>query len=256
MTLHLRGVVLFVILLCGCATTSSVPRASTARPPNIILILTDDQGYADVGCYGAPLIKTPRLDRMAAEGIRFTDFYASAPVCSPSRAALLTGCYPQRVSLGVAPIGPNQPQKSDRVFYPNAPYGLNHNEITIAALLKARGYATGMLGKWHLGDAEEFLPPNYGFDSYFGTPYSNDMKPAVLVRGTKIVEQLDDQSVMIDRYTDEALQFIRDNKDRPFFLYFAHNMPHVPISAPKRFLGKSAGGLYGDVIEALDWSTG
>lgn len=250
-------VVAIALLLCGCTQTAMFPAPPAPyRRPNIVLIFADDQGYNDMGCFGAPGLKTPRLDRMAAEGIRFTDFHVAAPVCSPSRAALLTGCYPQRVSLGVAPIAPNQSQKSDRVFYPDSPYGLNPNEITVAQLLKQSGYATEIIGKWHLGDAPEMLPIRHGFDSWYGLPYSNDMKPCQLWRNDKPIEDVTDQSILIDRYTDEAKRFIKSHRDQPFFLYLAHTMPHRPLSVAARFRGKSERGLYGDVIQALDWSTG
>jgi arylsulfatase A len=228
---------------------------SADRPPNIIIVLTDDQGYADLSCYGSFAIKTPRVDRMAAEGTRFTDFYAPAPVCTPTRAGLLTGCHPQRVSLGLIPK--EKPNGEDaHVLYSLSRYGLNPDEVTIAEVLKARGYATGMIGKWHLGDAPPFLPMKQGFDSFFGTPYSNDMKPPVLIRGEKVVEDPMVQDTLIERYTEEANGFIRANKDKPFFLYLAHNMPHRPLHVSERFRGKSAGGLYGDVVEAIDWSVG
>jgi len=246
MRLLLAVLVVFVV--------APLSRADTTRPPNVILILTDDQGYADVGCYGAPLIKTPRLDRMAAEGVRFTDFYAAANVCTPSRAALLTGCYPQRVGLGE--VKPRGNAKSGRVLYANSPFGLHHDEVTLAEVLKSRGYATGMVGKWHLGDAKEFLPTKQGFDSYFGIPYSNDMKPVVYIRGDEVVETEVDQAAITHRYTDESLSFIRANKDKAFFLYLAHNMPHTPLAASERFKGKSAGGLYGDAVEEIDDSIG
>jgi arylsulfatase A-like enzyme len=243
------------------------------RPPNIVLIFTDDQGYQDVGCFGAPKIKTPNLDRMADEGTRFTDFYVGAPVCSASRAALLTGCYCARVSV-------------TGVLFPRHRQGLNPDEITIAEVLKSRGYSTACIGKWHLGHHPEFLPTSQGFDSYFGIPYSNDMtidpqmrlaedivlregmteerlrtdKPrknwVPLMRNEQVVEYPCDQTTLTRRYTEEASRFIRENKDGPFFLYLPHTMPHIPLFVTDEFRGKSQGGLYGDVIEEIDWSVG
>ena len=222
------------------------------RPPNFVLIFTDDQGYADLGCFGAKQIKTPRLDRLAAEGTKFTDFYVAAPVCTPSRAALLTGCYPRRVGLHRG------------VLFPGSRSGLHPDEVTIAELLKARGYATCCIGKWHLGCVPPFLPTRHGFDSYFGIPYSNDMptqaadgrRGAVLLRNEEVFEHPADQASLTERYTREALAFITANRDKPFFLYLPHTMPHVPLFVSERFRGKSAGGLYGDVIECIDWSCG
>ncbi len=243
------------------------------KTPNIIIFLTDDQGYQDVGCFGSPLIKTPNLDRMATEGVRFTNFYSAAPVCSPSRAALLTGCYPPRVGV-------------PRVLWPNDTIGLNSKEITIADMLKAKGYTTACIGKWHLGDKPEFLPDQQGFDSYLGIPYSNDMtiNPRVqiskdvvyregvtpesirikplgggkvpLMRDGKVIEYPVDQTLLTKKYTQEAISIITKNKDKPFFLYLAHTMPHIPLHASETFNGKSPRGLYGDVIEELDWSMG
>jgi arylsulfatase A len=253
-TIHRAALVLASLCLMvrpALAATADTPK----RPPNVIIILTDDQGYADLGCYGSFAIKTPRIDRMAAEGMRFTDFYSPAPVCTPTRAGLLTGCHPQRLSLGYIPA-----EKMDgtpaHVLYALSRHGLNPSEVTLAEVLKARGYATAMVGKWHLGDAPPFLPTKQGFDSFFGTPYSNDMKPPVLLRDEKIVENPMEQDSLIDRYTQEATQFIRGNKEKPFFLYFAHNMPHRPLHVPDRFRGTSKRGLYGDAIEAIDWSVG
>lgn len=250
------GVIVVVIaVLISPGTSFSARAAEGSRAPNVVIILTDDQGYADLGCYGSFRIRTPRIDQMAAEGTRFTDWYAPAPVCTPTRAGLLTGCHPQRVSLGHIPK--EKPNGEDaHVLYGLSRHGLNPDEVTIAEVLKARGYVTGMIGKWHLGDMPEFLPTRQGFDSFFGTPYSNDMKPSVLLRGEKVVENPVEQDSIVDRYTDEAVKFIQSNKDKPFFLYFAHNMPHRPLHVADRFRRKSAGGLYGDAIESIDWSVG
>ncbi|MBI3849385.1 MAG: sulfatase [Verrucomicrobia bacterium] len=232
----------------------STTSAAEKRPPNIVIIFTDDQGYQDVGCFGSPNIQTPNLDRMAKEGMRFTDFYVGQPVCSASRAALLTGCYPNRVSI----LG---------ALAPGSKVGINSNEMTIAEVLKPRGYATAIYGKWHLGDAPQFLPTHHGFDDYFGLPYSNDMwpnhptagsrfPPLPLMEGDKAVKQAPDQTQLTTWYTEHAVKFIRQNKHRPFFLYVAHNMPHVPLHVSNKFKGKSPRGLYGDVIMEIDWSVG
>lgn len=227
--------------------------SAAAKKPNFIIIFTDDQGYADVGCFGAKLIKTPRLDRMAQEGVRFTDFYSAAPVCTPSRAALMTGCYPPRISMGLFPVENGQ---GGGVLFPKSTCGLNTDEITIAELLKEQGYATGCVGKWHLGHLQPFLPTRQGFDFYYGIPYSNDMKPACIMRNEEVIEPEAEQDTLTERYAEEAVSFIRANKDKPFFLYLAHNMPHTPLHVSDKFRGKSAGGLYGDVIECIDWSVG
>jgi len=240
----------------GLALGGRALAAARARGdrPNFIVIFTDDQGYNDVGCFGAPLIKTPRLDRMAAEGMKFTDFHVAAPVCTPSRAALMTGCYPQRVSLAMIPK--DKGSRGGLVLFPNSSYGIHSDEITVAELLKDLGYATACVGKWHLGDAPAFSPIRHGFDSYFGIPYSNDMKPTPLMRGEEVIEEPAVQETLTERYTEESVRFITENRDRPFFLYLPHSMPHVPLHVSDRFRGKSAGGLYGDVIECIDWSVG
>ena len=229
--------------------------AAARRPPNFVIILTDDQGYADLGSYGAEGFSTPRLDRMAAEGVRFTEFY-SAPICTPARAALLTGCYPIRVGL-------------TRVLGVGARNGISAAEKLIPEVLHEIGYRTAIFGKWHLGREEKFLPLQHGFDEFFGTPGSNDMgsnmdlaarragKAGVeLMEGNKVVELDPDQSLFTRRYTERAVDFIRRNRQRPFFLYLAHNMPHTPIFASDRFRGKTRRGLYGDVVEEIDWSVG
>jgi len=238
--------------------------AGRSRPPNVVLIFTDDQGYGDVGVYGAKGFTTPHLDRLAAEGMRFTDFYASQAVCSASRVSLLTGCYAQRVSIRGA-------------LTPAAEVGLNPDETTIAEMLRQRGYATAAFGKWHLGSHEPFLPLQHGFDEYLGLPYSNDMwpvdydgrpatsgpktgyPPLPLIDGNEtvaIIETLEDQDTLTTRYTARAVSFIERHRDRPFFLYLAHSMPHVPLGVSARFRGRSAQGMYGDVIEEIDWSVG
>lgn len=230
--------------------------ALAAAPPNVVIIFTDDQGYGDLSVYGAEGFETPHIDAMAEEGARFTDFYVPAPVCTPSRAALLTGSYPMRVELG------------NRVLFPYSNRGLNPDEVTLAELLKAEGYATGMAGKWHLGHHPPFLPGRQGFDSYFGIPYSNDMNahyyrhqdflspPLPLMRGEHIIERDPDQRYLTRRFTEEAVRFIQENKEDPFFLYVAHAMPHVPIYASEKFLDSTEHGLYGDVIAEIDWSVG
>jgi arylsulfatase A len=233
----------------GCATRA----AEQARPPNIVLILIDDMGYGDIGPFGSTKNRTPALDRMAREGMKLTSFYA-APVCSASRAQLLTGSYAPRVSMpGVLP--------------PNSPVGLNPSEHTVASLLKARGYATMCIGKWHLGDQPDFFPTRYGFDHYFGLPYSNDMlRPASatgqrvvpLMRDDRVLELMTDaaQDRLVRLYTEEAVKFIRENKSQPFFLYLPHSAVHVPIHPGPEFRGKSPHGLYADWVEEMDWSTG
>jgi arylsulfatase len=228
-----------------------------ARRPNIVMIYADDLGYGDLGCYGHPVHRTPNLDRMAGEGARFTQFYSAAPVCTPSRAALLTGRLPMRSGL-------------TRVLFPHSTGGIPESETTMAEVLKGAGYRTACVGKWHLGHLPQYLPVRHGFDSYFGIPYSNDMRPlpgpgapgdkkypsVPLVRDEKVVEEEPDQTKLTARYTAEAVRFIRQSGENPFFLYFPHTFPHVPLYASERFRGKSRGGLYGDVVEEIDWSVG
>lgn len=248
-------------LLLLTALVPLPPRAACrAGPPqpNFVLILADDLGYGDLSIQGSDTIATPRIDRLALSGIRFTDAYAAAPYCSPSRAALLTGRLPARCGLPY-------------VLFPAERHGLPGAEITLARLLKGRGYTSACIGKWHLGSAPEFHPLWRGFDVFFGLPYSNDsdewpvgkpflpvmgLQPLPLFEGTRIVEAPVDQETLTQRYTERAVAFMRANRERPFFLYLAHTMPHIPQYAGRAFAGKSRGGLYGDAVEEIDWSTG
>lgn len=227
--------------------------AAAPRLPNFVVIFCDDMGYGDLSCYGNKAYKTPNLDRMARDGMRFTNFYVASPACSPSRASLLTGCYPTRVSV---------PQ----VLNPDSMTGLNPQETNIASMLKPLGYVTACVGKWHLG-VGTLMPKHQGFDTFFGLPYSHDMwpvngknwPPLWLYRdGTRVeeIKTLEDQAQLTAKYARFATDFIRQNKDRPFLLYLPHSMPHVPIAASRRFLGKSGAGLYGDVVQEIDWSVG
>jgi arylsulfatase A-like enzyme len=259
------GLAVASLAIPGCA--SDYQRSSgksSADKPNFIIIFADDQGYQDVGCFGSPNINTPNLDRMASEGMKFTDFYSAASVCSPSRAALLTGCYPPRVSI-------------TKVLFPRDNIGLNPKEITIADTLKARGYSCACIGKWHLGHLPEFLPTSNGFDSYFGIPYSNDMDGVKdknknldrawrqkdfspwnvpLMRNEEVIERPADQTTLIERYTDEAVEFIRKNKNNPFFLYLPHTMPHVPMFVSDEFFVGDVYKAYKATIEQIDFSVG
>jgi arylsulfatase A-like enzyme len=252
------GVLLLVAPLPGQTPKQRLPAAKAIEetelpaPPNVVILFADDMGYGDAGCYGNALIRTPNLDRMAQEGTRFTDFYVAQAVCSASRTALLTGCYPNRLGI-LGALGPQ------------ARHGISDNEMTIAQVLKPRGYATAIYGKWHLGHHPQFLPTRHGFDDYLGLPYSNDMgpKPAApnnppvpLIDGEKTVETNPDMNTITARYTERAVKFIRDHKSGPFFLYVPYTMPHVPLGASEQFRGKSKAGLYGDVIEEIDWSVG
>lgn len=241
-------------LLLLFATAIGAPSRGAQRP-NIVFIFADDLAYGDLGSYGAQGYQTPNLDRMAGEGRRFTSFYVAQPVCSASRAALLTGTYPNRIGIHGA-LGPN------------ARHGLNANEITLAEMLKQHDYATAAFGKWHLGHHPEFLPTRHGFDEFFGLPYSNDMWPfhpeakpgsypaLPLIEGERTIELNPDQSQITTRLTERAVRFIEQNKAHPFFLYFAHPMPHVPLFVSDKFAGKSERGLFGDVISEIDWSVG
>ena len=252
-------------IACVCLLTfgwavcrSEHPRVTAQRPPNFIIVYADDLGYADIGSFssksGATAPQTPNLDRMAAEGIRLTNFYVAQAVCSASRAALLTGAYSNRIGIQGA-------------LNHTAQHGINPDEMTIAEILKQRGYATAIHGKWHLGHHKEFLPVHHGFDEYFGLPYSNDMWPRhpergsffpelPLIEGDRIVKVDPDQSQLTTWYTERAVSFIERNRDKPFFLYVPHAMPHVPLFVSEKFKGKTAGGLYGDVIAEIDWSVG
>jgi len=222
--------------------TAPLLRAADPHPPNVVIIYADDMGYGDLHVYGSDL-STPNIDKLAAEGVRFTNWTSANPVCSPSRASLLTGRYPTRVGV-------------PRVLSADDKTGLNHDEQTLADLLKARGYRTQCIGKWHLGVTQEYLPTKRGFDHYFGIPYSNDMVPSVLMRDEQIIEQPVKLNTLTQRYTDEAVQFLNQSKGSPFFLYFPHTFPHIPLAASTRFKGKSPHGIYGDVVSELDWSVG
>jgi arylsulfatase A-like enzyme len=245
--------ILTLALATAATLASSAPASEPPAKPNVVIVFADDAGYGDLGCYGNTLIRTPNLDRMAAEGTRFTDFYVAQAVCSASRAALLTGCYPNRIGIQGA-LGPKSKN------------GISAGETTIADMLKTRGYATAIYGKWHLGHHPQFLPTRHGFDDYFGLPYSNDMWPKhptdhsypdlPLLEREKVVATNPDMNQLTKWYTEHAVAFIRKNKDRPFFLYVPHTMPHVPLGASDQFRGKSKAGLYGDVIEEIDWSVG
>jgi len=254
----LHSLIVFFILVFA-------PHAYPLSKPNIVIIFTDDQGYADIGCFGATNHKTPNLDRMASEGRKFTDFYVAQAVCGASRAALLTGCYPNRIGMLGAPG-------------PKSRHGINPNEMLIPELLKTKGYSTGMFGKWHLGDHRSSLPIHHGFDEYYGLPYSNDMWPhhpgvrhlplkerlkkwpnLPMIEGDRIIDKEvtpEEQTRLTNDYTKRAVNFIDRHKDKPFFLYLAHSMPHVPLFVSKENDNKTKNGLYADVMWEIDWSVG
>ncbi len=255
-TMRIVFLIFLGVCLSACMAIADKIKPDGSTPPNVVLIFTDDQGYRDVGVFGAPDIMTPHLDRMAAQGVRLSSYYAAQAICSASRAALLTGCYPNRIGIHNA-------------FMPNSPVGLNPAETTLAEMLKARGYATAIFGKWHLGDHPGFMPLKQGFDEYFGIPYSNDMWPLHPQQGTvfnfgplplyeneTIIDTLTDQSALTTQITERSVDFINRHKEQPFFLYVPHPQPHVPLFVSGKFKGKSKAGLYGDVIMEIDWSVG
>jgi len=252
---------LFILVALSSCVNSSDTQATDK--PNIIVVFCDDMGYGDLGCFGHPTIKTPQLDKLAAEGQKWTSFYVPAAVCTPSRAGLITGRYPVRSGF------------MGGVLFPNSKGGLPESEITIPELLKVAGYSTACIGKWHLGHLPQFLPTSNGFDYYYGIPYSNDMdrvegtdyryvcvNPEIeifqvpLMRNTEVIERPAQQTTITKRYTEETVKYINENKDSPFFIYLAHNMPHVPLFRSTDFENKSERGIYGDVIEEIDWSMG
>jgi arylsulfatase A-like enzyme len=237
------------MLVAGLGSARGAERPPDPVRPNVIVILADDLGHGDLGCYGHPRFKTPNLDRMAAEGARLEQFNTPAPFCAPTRAALLTGRYPFRCGLTMNPDPDGGPAADQRALPPG--------EITLAQVLHGAGYATGMVGKWHLGHKlPEYLPTRRGFDEYLGIPYSNDMRPVRLLDGVKEVEYPVVQATLTRRYTERAIAFIERNRERPFFLYLAHAMPHKPLACSEAFYRKNGAGLYGDVIAELDWSVG
>lgn len=247
--------VVILLFLFSCREKKN-ETAKLDNPPNVVLIFTDDQGYQDVGVFGSPDIKTPHLDQMASEGVKLTSYYAAQAVCSASRAGILTGCYPNRIGIHNA-LGPNDT------------HGISALETTLAEMLKERGYSTAIFGKWHLGHHPQFLPTKHGFDEWFGIPYSNDMWPyhpqqgpifdfpdLPLYENDIVTETLTDQSQLTTQLTERSVDFIKRNRDNPFFLYVPHPQPHVPLFVSDKFKGKSERGLYGDVIMEIDWSVG
>lgn len=271
----LKALLIMTLVLAGITlgytqSTADPGDKREARPPNFVIIFADDLGYGDLGVFGHPTIKTPHLDRMAHEGQKWTNFYAAASVCTPSRAGLLTGRLPIRSGMA---------SNKQRVLFPDSKNGLPASEITLAEQLKKVGYATAAIGKWHLGHKEQYLPTNNGFDYYFGIPYSNDMdkigkrdyKEAAkegpsaiktedfnvpLLRNTEIIERPADQNTITKRYAEEAVSYIKKNRNKPFLVYLAHNLPHIPLFASEEFSGTSERGLYGDVVSEIDDGVG
>ena len=245
---NLVKVIIILILVVGHSLSSVCGKIAFVteekEKPNIILVFIDDLGYGDFSINGSKLIDTPNIDRMAQEGIKLTQAFASANLCTPSRAGLLTGRYPVRTGLG------------EGVLFPDSDTGLPPEEITIAEILKEQGYATSIIGKWHLGDQDPYWPTNHGFDYYYGLPYSNDMLPLALYRNKKNIEEPVNQSTITERYVEETTKFISENQDQPFFIYLAHTMPHTPLLVSEKFKNRSNAGLYGDVVETIDWGMG
>ncbi len=245
---------IFSLLFVGAMLVLGQMQPQAEVKPNFIIVFCDDLGYADIGPFGSKKNKTPHLDRMAREGMRLTDFYSTCPVCTPSRASLMTGCYPRRVNMHVD-------EKNLCVLFPAARKGLNPSEMTVAEVLKKQGYATMCIGKWHLGDHPDFMPTSQGFDNYFGIPYSNDMNrkevPLPLVRDLTVIEDSVQRDTTITaRYTEEAVKFIKASHKKPFFLYLPHTAVHLPLVPGEQFKGKSKDGPYGDWVQEIDWSMG
>lgn len=264
---RVANIVFFLAIAVGCGLHTARARADEQVRPNIVVVFCDDLGYGDLGCFGHPTIRTPHLDQMAAEGTKLTQFYSAAPVCTPSRAALMTGRLPIRSGMC---------SDSRRVLFPDSGGGIPAAEITLAEAVRDQGYATACVGKWHLGHLPQFLPTANGFESFFGIPYSNDMDRIAeapkgraafwepqsrffnvpLMRSAEVIERPADQTTITRRYTEEATRFIKAHRDEPFFLYMPHSMPHVPLFRSDEFAAVSRRGLYGDVIEEIDWSVG